>query len=123
MKSAPASLLITKFRDSRIGSPNIGAPIMNRIFKLGLWNRLIEDLRLLFALIKDYWKGTYRDVSIWSVVVFALATAYVISPIDILPDYLPLLGQLDDAGILIFGLYLLEKDLHKYKDWKYGQLP
>lgn len=96
---------------------------MNRIFKLGLWNRLIEDFRLLFALIKDYWKGTYRDVSIWSVVVFALAAAYVISPIDILPDYVPLLGQIDDAGILIFSLYLLERDLHKYKDWKYRRLP
>jgi uncharacterized membrane protein YkvA (DUF1232 family) len=74
-------------------------------------------------LVKDYWKGTYRDVSVWSFVVFALALAYIISPLDILPDYIPVLGQIDDAAVLIFGLFLLERDLYKYRDWKNRQLP
>lgn len=92
--------------------------LRNNLVKFGLWRRLLEDFRLLGALIKDYWKGEYRDVSLGSIAVFVLAIVYVLSPIDILSDFIPLLGQIDDAFILLFCLYLLEKDLKKYHNWK-----
>jgi uncharacterized membrane protein YkvA (DUF1232 family) len=44
--------------------------------------------------------------------------AYIISPIDLIPDYIIGLGQIDDAVILGLSLYFLEKDLRKYKEWK-----
>ncbi len=91
---------------------------LNNLVKVGLWRRLFEDFRLLGALIKDYWKGEYRDVSLGSIAVFVLSIIYVLSPIDILSDFIPLLGQIDDAFILLFCIYLLEKDLKKYQNWK-----
>ena len=90
----------------------------NSIIRLGFLVRLFQDLRLLIPLIKDYWKGTYRDVSVKSIVIFVVALAYIISPIDLIPDYIPGLGQIDDAVILGLSLYFLEKDLRKYKEWK-----
>ena len=92
--------------------------LRNNLVKFGLWRRLLEDFRLLGALIKDYWKGEYRDVSLGSIAVFVLAIVYVLSPIDILSDFIPLLGQIDDAFILLFCIFLLEKDLKKYQNWK-----
>lgn len=88
------------------------------IVRIGLFARLLQDLRLLFPLIKDFLKGTYRDVSIKSFLIFAITLAYIISPLDLIPDYIIGLGQIDDAVILGFGLYLLEKDLIKYQHWK-----
>ena len=88
------------------------------IIRLGLLARLFQNLKLLVPLIKDYWKGTYRDVSIKSIVIFVITLAYIISPIDLIPDYIIGLGQIDDAAILGFSLYFLEKDLLKYKRWK-----
>ena len=90
----------------------------NNLIKIGLWRRLLEDFRLLGVLIKDYWKGEYRDVSLGSIAVFVLSIIYVLSPIDILSDFIPLLGQIDDAFILLFCIFLLEKDLKKYQNWK-----
>jgi uncharacterized membrane protein YkvA (DUF1232 family) len=88
------------------------------IIRIGLLARLFQDFKLLFPLIKDYWKGTYRDVSAKSIVTFVVALAYIISPIDLIPDYIIGLGQIDDAAILGLSLYFLEKDLLKYKEWK-----
>ena len=90
----------------------------NSIIRLGFLVRLFQDLKLLIPLIKDYWKGTYRDVSAKSIVIFVVALAYIISPIDLIPDYIIGVGQIDDAVILGLSLYFLEKDLRKYKEWK-----
>ena len=91
------------------------------IIRIGVLARLFQDLRLLFPRIKDYWKGVYRDVSVKSIVIFLAGLAYIISPIDLIPDYIIGLGQVDDAAILALSLYFLEKDLVKYKQWKDGQ--
>jgi len=88
------------------------------IVKLGLWARLFQNARLLVALVRDYWKGRYRRVSMTSIMVFVLGIVYVLSPIDIIPDTILGLGQIDDAAVLAFCLFMLEKDLLKYKRWK-----
>jgi uncharacterized membrane protein YkvA (DUF1232 family) len=90
----------------------------NNIFRLGFLIRLFQDLKLMMPLVRDYWKGKYRDISAKSIVIFVVALAYIISPIDLIPDYIIGLGQIDDAVILGLALYFLEKDLRKYKEWK-----
>ena len=40
------------------------------------------------------------------------------NPFDLIPDYILGIGQIDDVLILILCLYLIEKDLHKYQEWK-----
>ena len=92
----------------------------NKFFRVGLWYRMIQDFKLLFSLIRDYWKGDYRDVSWWSILIFFLAIAYILCPIDIISDVIPVAGQIDDAVVLLLCLYFLEKDLYKYKEWKHG---
>jgi uncharacterized membrane protein YkvA (DUF1232 family) len=36
----------------------------------------------------------------------AMALVYLVSPIDVIPDFLPGLGQLDDVGVLLAALEL-----------------
>ena len=86
--------------------------------RLGILTRLFQDLRMLIPLIKDYWKGNYRDVSAKSIIIFVVALVYIVSPFDLIPDYIIGLGQIDDAVILGLALYFLERDLMKYKECK-----
>ena len=90
----------------------------DKLIRIVLWRRFVQDIKLLFSLIKDYCKGVYREVSYWSIIVFFFAIAYIIFPADILPDVIPVIGQLDDAAVLLFCLVFLEKDLYKYNEWK-----
>jgi uncharacterized membrane protein YkvA (DUF1232 family) len=86
--------------------------------QINLFKRLLSDLRLLILLIGDYAAGRYRDISLRSVILFILAVAYLLIPTDLINDFIPGLGQLDDAAFLLACLYFLEKDLYRYRDWK-----
>jgi uncharacterized membrane protein YkvA (DUF1232 family) len=72
----------------------------------------------LAPLIRDYWKGRYRDISTGSIVIFALAMVYLLNPFDLVSDFLPVIGVIDDVFIIGVCLYFLEKDLDKYRKWR-----
>ncbi len=83
--------------------------------------RYAKDLLLLVSLVKDYYQGNYRDIPYKTISAAVVGLLYVINPIDIIPDFIPFIGQLDDALVLGFCLKLIEKDLLKYKKWKDNQ--
>lgn len=58
----------------------------------------VRKLRLSWRLLRD------PLVPLWVKLVPLGAIAYVLLPIDIIPDVLPIVGQLDDVGVLLFGL-------------------
>lgn len=83
--------------------------------------RYAKDLLLLFSLVKDYYQGNYRDIPYKTISAAVVGLLYVINPIDIIPDFIPFIGQVDDALVLGFCLKLIQKDLLQYKAWKDGQ--
>jgi len=65
---------------------------------LNFFRQFIEQLRLAWALFTD------SRVPVMTKLIPLIAIAYVISPIDLVPDLVPVLGQLDDLGILMTAL-------------------
>ena len=84
---------------------------------------LLENGRLLLSLVMDYVKGNYREVPYWAIGAAALALVYVLSPVDVIPDVIPVIGFLDDATVLAFCMKLVDTELTKYKEWKAKQTP
>jgi len=84
----------------------------------GPLNRFIEDIKLLFSIIQDYLNGNYRDIPWYSIAAIVFALLYVLSPIDLIPDFIPVIGYVDDALVVSACLMMVETDLHIYKDWK-----
>ena len=84
--------------------------------------RFVEDGKLLMSIVKDYWAGAYRQVPYGVIASSVFTLIYVLNPFDMVPDVLPLIGQLDDVAVLGACLLMVEHDLHTYKDWKLGQV-
>jgi uncharacterized membrane protein YkvA (DUF1232 family) len=84
----------------------------------GPLSRFVEDGQLFIAIVKDYWSGKYRQVPYGVIASIVFSLIYVLNPFDLVPDMLPLIGQVDDVAVMGACLLLVEHDLHKYKDWK-----
>lgn len=95
--------------------------ISKQFSKGGPLGRFVEDARLLFAVLKDYRGGAYREIPLYAIGAIAFALLYVLNPFDLIPDAIPVLGQLDDAAVVGLCLRMVEKDLHAYRAWKAQQ--
>jgi len=59
---------------------------------------LVSHLRLTVRLLRE------PGVPLLTKACPILAALYVISPLDFIPDFLPVLGQLDDLGVILIAL-------------------
>ena len=65
---------------------------------LEMMRKMPAYARLVWALARDPRVPTQQKL------VLGAVAAYLVFPIDIIPDFIPVIGQLDDLGVLIFGL-------------------
>lgn len=77
-----------------------------------------SDFMVLFAMLRDYATRKYTAVPWFIISSIGAALLYVISPLDLIPDFIPFIGYLDDATVLAFCLNLVHKDIVLYKVWK-----
>ena len=84
----------------------------------GPMRKFVDDFKLLIALVKDYWHGKYKSIPYWTIAAVTAALLYVLNPFDLIPDFIPGLGQIDDAAVVAACLLLVRQDLKKYKKWK-----
>lgn len=101
---------------------NKSEEIQRKFSAKGPLARFVEDGKLLIAIVKDYWAGAYRQAPYGMIASSVFTLIYIFNPFDLVPDMLPLIGQLDDVALMGACLILVEFDLHKYKDWKLGQV-
>ena len=95
--------------------------IEDKANRKGPLKRFVGDIRVMFSMLRDYWKGNYRAVPWKSIAAIAGALLYVLNPIDLIPDLIIGFGFLDDAAILAACLSIVESDLYDYEIWKAQQ--
>lgn len=64
------------------------------------WKEGLKTLQLSWRLIRD------PLVPAWTKLIPLGALGYVLLPADLVPDILPLLGQMDDLAVILLGLRL-----------------
>ncbi|MBC2692031.1 MULTISPECIES: YkvA family protein [Pseudomonas] len=89
-------------------------------FRLG---KLKDDLRLLQALCLAYWRGEYRAISPKALVSVVAGLMYFLSPLDAVPDFIPMFGMLDDIAVLAWLMKTLDDELTAFRLWRNRQHP
>ncbi len=83
----------------------------------GVWS----DLQALFRLVRAWVRGQYKEVP-WRTLVLALAgVIYFVNPFDLVPDFLPSLGFLDDATVIGFVIKSIKEDIERFQAWEASQ--
>lgn len=77
-----------------------------------------SDVAVLLSMIRAFAKKQYTEVPVTSILFGIAALIYVVNPFDLMPDYIPGVGLLDDAAALGLVLQALHMDLNKYKKWQ-----
>ncbi len=71
-------------------------------------NRLKAWAQALKRDVMTLWFAIKHPQTPWHVRLFAaIVTAYALSPIDLIPDFIPVLGYLDDLILVPIGVWLL----------------
>lgn len=78
----------------------------------------LDDVKLFFCMLKDFFTKKYTKVPIGTVVSIAASLLYVLAPLDLIPDFMPFVGYLDDAGIITLCIKGFKADLEEYKEFK-----
>ena len=99
---------------------NDASKIEQLLDKLNL--KKIEDefskLLIMTDMVKDYIKKKYTKVPKRSILSIVSAIIYFVNPFDLIPDFLPGVGQVDDLSIVLVCWKMISKDIDDYLAWK-----
>jgi uncharacterized membrane protein YkvA (DUF1232 family) len=79
---------------------------------------LLARLRLFWLLATDFVSGRYVPLSWRALAALAAAAAYVLTPFDLIPDFLGPVGYADDVLVIGLAFALARRELRRYCEWK-----
>jgi uncharacterized membrane protein YkvA (DUF1232 family) len=77
-----------------------------------------ETLQTMFRLIKASISGEYTGVPGTTVAAAVAVLVYFLSPIDLIPDFIPVLGLLDDVALVAWFSTTLKHEMDKFHEWE-----
>ena len=87
----------------------------------GIVDEIWEYLQTVARLIQASVTGEYKGLSGKRLTLMIAAILYYVSPIDIIPDFFPVAGLLDDLGVLAFALRSMKDEIEAFKAWERDQ--
>lgn len=76
-----------------------------------------DELIFICQYVKEVVTGRYKDYNLLNLIVIVGAIVYVVTPTDILPDFIPF-GLVDDTAILLWATAEFSGELEKFRQWK-----
>ena len=78
---------------------------------------LLRNRKTLWQMLREVLKGSYK-MSFLTMAAIVLALGYVIFPFDIIPDFIPVVGWMDDGFVVYLLLRRLVNETQRYNRFK-----
>lgn len=84
------------------------------------WRKVLHEIAVLGRMAKAVAKGDY-DLATPKIVMAVATLGYVVSPVDAIPDIVPILGLTDDAALVTATVGALTYEIACFRSWELGQ--
>lgn len=78
----------------------------------------LANVPIMVSLVRSFVKKEYTDIPIGTIIAITSALLYFVSPLDVVPDSIPVLGYIDDAAVIAVCWKLVESDVKEYVKWR-----
>ena len=75
-------------------------------------------VQLLIRMVRAAAAGEYTGLPTTTAVAAVAVLIYFLSPIDIIPDFIPVIGLLDDMALVAWFSTTLKEELDKFAEWE-----
>jgi uncharacterized membrane protein YkvA (DUF1232 family) len=76
------------------------------------------DLGTIFHMVQSYFKGEYKQVPYGTLVKLLTGILYFVFIVDLIPDFIPIIGLMDDAAIVAWIIKSVKHDVEEFKQWE-----
>ncbi len=77
-------------------------------------------MQSLFRLVKAAASGEYTGIPGTTIAAAVAVLIYFLSPIDLIPDFIPVLGLLDDVALVAWFSTTIKHELERFADWEHS---
>ena len=91
---------------------------LDKIKNASALSGLFDNIRTAYDMVSDSVTGKYKGVAKSTLALLAGGLAYLALPLDLVPDFIPVAGWVDDAAVLAWIFKRCADEFQKYKDFK-----
>ena len=77
-----------------------------------------DNLMALFRMVGAWATGKYNAVPLKTIILAIAAIIYFVNPFDAIPDFIPVIGYVDDAAVIAWTIKSIYDDLEDFKGWE-----
>jgi uncharacterized membrane protein YkvA (DUF1232 family) len=95
--------------------------VLGKLQNVGFKGNLTEfqtSVQLLIRMVRAYASGEYKGLPWKSLISIVAVLIYFVSPIDLIPDFLPVIGITDDVALVVWLIKTLGDDVRKFSEWE-----
>ncbi|GAA3472994.1 YkvA family protein [Nonomuraea roseola] len=79
---------------------------------------ILTRIRAIPRLIGGVMRGDYQGMGKSKLAMMALGVAYIVSPVDLIPEFLVLIGVADDFGVFLWLAASMLGESGRYVEWE-----
>ncbi|MEQ8474924.1 YkvA family protein [Fulvivirga sp.] len=83
-------------------------------------SKFVDRIRVLIRMVKAYKRGEYRNIKLQNILLIVAALVYFVTPLDLIPDFIPITGLVDDFTVIVWVYNKVQQEIDKFMEWENG---